>query len=55
VAQVRETIEWHINADEPPLLDYNLENDRDATLFDPMSPFRVSDHDPIIIGLDLSH
>jgi predicted extracellular nuclease len=53
--QVRETIEWHINADEPPLLDYNLENDRDAALFNPASPYRVSDHDPIIIGLDLSH
>jgi predicted extracellular nuclease len=52
--QVKETKEWHINADEPPLLDYNLENGRDATLFDPDSPYRVSDHDPIIIGLDLS-
>jgi predicted extracellular nuclease len=53
--QVRETIEWHINADEPQLLDYNLENGRDASLFDPSSPFRASDHDPIIIGLDLSN
>ena len=51
--QVRETIEWHINADEPQLLDYNLENGRDASLFDPSSPYRASDHDPIIIGLDL--
>jgi predicted extracellular nuclease len=53
--QVRETIEWHINADEPRLLDYNLENGRDAGLFDPDSPYRASDHDPIIIGLDLTH
>jgi len=53
--QVRETIEWHINADEPQLLDYNLENGRDASLFDPDSPYRSSDHDPIIIGLDLTH
>jgi predicted extracellular nuclease len=53
--QVRETIEWHINADEPQLLDYNLENGRDASLFDPNSPYRASDHDPIIIGLDLTH
>lgn len=55
VAQVRETIEWHINADEPRLLDYNLENGRDVSLFDPNSPYRASDHDPIIIGLDLTN
>lgn len=46
---------WHINADEPPVLDYNLENGRDAALFDPDSPYRSSDHDPVIVGLDLSH
>jgi predicted extracellular nuclease len=48
-------MEWHINADEPQLLDYNLEHGRDASLFDPNSPYRASDHDPIIIGLDLSN
>jgi predicted extracellular nuclease len=53
VPQVVETIEWHINADEPALLDYNLENNRDPTLFDPDSPYRASDHDPVIVGLDL--
>jgi predicted extracellular nuclease len=53
--QVRAAIEWHINADEPQLLDYNLENGRDASLFDSNSPFRSSDHDPIIIGLDLKN
>ncbi len=51
--QVVETIEWHINADEPALLDYNLEFGRDPALFDPDSPWRSSDHDPVIIGLDL--
>jgi predicted extracellular nuclease len=51
--QVQEAIEWHINADEPQLLDYNLEHGRDANLFDGSSPYRASDHDPIIIGLDL--
>lgn len=55
VGQVSEVIEWHINADEPPLLDYNLENGRDAALFDPNSPYRASDHDPLIIGLDLTN
>jgi len=52
--QVRASVEWHINADEPQLLDYNLEYGRDAGLFDPNSPYRSSDHDPIIIDLELS-
>jgi len=55
LGQVRETIEWHVNADEPQLLDYNLENGRDPGLFDPASPYRSSDHDPIIVGLDPSN
>ena len=55
VPQVVGTIEWHINADEPALLDYNLENGRDPTLFDPGSPYRASDHDPVVIGLDLTN
>jgi len=53
VTQVAAAIEWHINADEPPLLDYNLEFDRDPNLFDGTTPYRSSDHDPLIIGLDL--
>tara|TARA_R110002096_G_scaffold5508_2_gene25709 strand:- start:674 stop:2536 length:1863 start_codon:yes stop_codon:yes gene_type:complete len=51
--QVVETIEWKINSDEPALLDYNLENDRDTGLFDPDSPYRAADHDPVIVGLEL--
>lgn len=54
VPQVVETIEWHINADEPSLLDYNLEHGRNPALFDADSPYRASDHDPIIVGIDLS-
>jgi predicted extracellular nuclease len=53
--QVVETVEWHINADEPRLLDYNLENGRDPNLFDGATPFRASDHDPVVIGLDLTN
>ena len=52
--QVAAVVEWHINADEPPALDYNLEFGRDPALFDSATPWRASDHDPIIIGLDLS-
>ncbi|MCH9695446.1 MAG: ExeM/NucH family extracellular endonuclease [Gammaproteobacteria bacterium] len=55
VNQVAGVTEWHINADEPQLLDYNLENGRDATLFDANVPYRASDHDPVIIGLDLTN
>jgi hypothetical protein len=55
VPQIRETIEWHINADEPQLLDYNLEYGRDESLFDGRSPYRASDHDPVIVGLDLTN
>ena len=55
VPQVVSAIEWHINADEPPLLDYNLEHGRDPALFDGNSPYRASDHDPVVIGLDLTN
>jgi hypothetical protein len=53
VPQVAETVIWHINADEPALLDYNLQNSRDPALFDADLPYRASDHDPVIVGLDL--
>ncbi|MGI9248380.1 MAG: ExeM/NucH family extracellular endonuclease [Woeseiaceae bacterium] len=55
MTQVVDTIEWHINADEPTLLDYNLEHGRNPALFDPDSPYRASDHDPVIIGFDLTN
>ncbi|MFQ5608829.1 MAG: ExeM/NucH family extracellular endonuclease, partial [Woeseiaceae bacterium] len=54
VPQITGTTEWHINADESPAHDYNLENGRDAAIFDPATPYRASDHDPVIIGLDLT-
>jgi predicted extracellular nuclease len=53
--QVRGAAEWNINVDEPPILDYNLEYGRDPDLFDANSPFRASDHDPVVIGLDLAN
>lgn len=49
--RVRGITPWHINADEPPVLDYNTEfktDDRYAP-----TPFRSSDHDPLLIGIDL--
>jgi uncharacterized protein len=50
---------WHINADEVPAIDYVEEGpDRFRTAavadayYDP-SAFRSSDHDPVVVGLDL--
>ena len=52
--QVTATLDWHINSDEPSLHDYNLSQGRDPAIFDPDSPYRSSDHDPVIVGLDLT-
>jgi len=40
---------WHINADEPPIVDYNTE-DNPPRLYRP-DAYRSSDHDPVIVGL----
>ena len=40
-------------SDDHIVLDYNLEFGRDPALFDTDTPFRSSDHDPIIVGLTL--
>ncbi|MEO0807959.1 MAG: hypothetical protein AAFY33_16795, partial [Cyanobacteria bacterium J06643_4] len=53
ISQVTGATEWHVNADEPDALDYNLDFGRNPNLFDGTVPFRNSDHDPLIIGLDL--
>lgn len=46
---------WHINADEPAFYDYNMENKSAShLLLNIGTPFRSSDHDPILVGLDLS-
>lgn len=45
---------WHINSDEPDALDYDTSFKKDAqdAIFAP-DPYRSSDHDPVIIGLDV--
>jgi uncharacterized protein len=46
---------WHINADEPPVLDYGMRFRSDAqleSLYGP-GPFRSSDHDPVLVGITL--
>jgi hypothetical protein len=46
------TTVWHINADEPDLIDYDMSFKLPAqgALYAP-DPFRSSDHDPVIVGL----
>ncbi|QEL24950.1 ExeM/NucH family extracellular endonuclease [Bosea sp. F3-2] len=60
-AQVTGVADWHINADEADAVDYQLNfnadlttNERDPAIFNPAVIARVSDHDPIIVGLDLT-
>ncbi|WP_029146927.1 ExeM/NucH family extracellular endonuclease [Methylophilus sp. 5] len=50
-AQVTGTVHWHINADEPFVIDYNTEFKPQDLYTD--SPYRSSDHDPVIVGLQL--
>ena len=54
VDAIIDAVEWHINADEADALDYNLDFGRDPTIFDGDVPFRASDHDPVVVSLDLS-
>ncbi len=49
---------WHINADEATVYDYNLESKQPACATcapDPYAadPYRASDHDPVVVGLNL--
>ena len=63
-SQITGVAEWQINADELNVFDYNDalidagENSSNPPLNPPslyqVDPFRTSDHDPVIIGLNLS-
>ncbi len=50
-SQITGANEWHINADEPSVIDYNTEF-KPQDLYTP-GPYRASDHDPVVIGLNL--
>jgi predicted extracellular nuclease len=56
VPQVTGVAEWHINSDEPSVLDYNDDFKSAGQLASLYAPdqFRVSDHDPVVVGLDLN-
>jgi uncharacterized repeat protein (TIGR01451 family) len=54
--QVTGIAKWHINADEPRVLDYNTEfkNANQQNYFFSPDPYRSSDHDVILVGLSLN-
>lgn len=52
--RVAATRTWHANADEPAWLDYNVESKTTAQqALNVGTPYRYSDHDPIIVDLTL--
>ena len=56
LGQVTGVTVWHINADEPHVLDYNTEfktSNQINTLYN-ADAYRASDHDPVVIGLGLT-
>lgn len=55
-SQVTGAVDWHINADEPRVLDYNEEFKTPQQVISLYSPetWRASDHDPLIIELALT-
>jgi predicted extracellular nuclease len=50
--QVAGVAEWHNNADEPDAIDYNLGDTADDPYVN--NPFRASDHDPVVVSLNLA-
>lgn len=57
-ARVTGAKHWRINADEPSVIDYNLEYKQPACAtcgpdYYASNPYRSSDHDPVLIGLEL--
>jgi hypothetical protein len=50
--QVTGATEWHINADEPPVIDYDEDYNPEG-YYSP-DAYRASDHDPVIVGLRLT-
>jgi hypothetical protein len=54
--QVSDVTEWHINPDEPTVLDYNtnFKTANQINTFYAPDAYRSSDHDPVLVGLDLN-
>jgi predicted extracellular nuclease len=55
VGQVRGAADWHIDSDEPDVVDYDTSFKPPAqeALYEP-NAYRASDHDPVVVGLDLN-
>jgi predicted extracellular nuclease len=51
--QVAGVADWHINSDEPNAVDYNLNTGLSQDLYQ-ANPYRESDHDPLVISLNLA-
>ncbi|MFN8470018.1 MAG: ExeM/NucH family extracellular endonuclease [Caldilineaceae bacterium] len=53
--QIVGVAEWHINADEPSVLDYNTDFKTaglQSSLYAP-DEFRISDHDPVVVDVNI--
>ena len=55
VPQITGVGDYHINSDEPSVLDYNMDFKSAGQILSLYAPnqFRVSDHDPVLVGLCL--
>lgn len=54
-ADIVDTQSWHINADEPSIIDYTMKFKAPAEdALWAADPYRSSDHDPVIIGMKLA-
>ncbi len=51
-SQVVDAAEWHNNADEPTAIDYNIGDT--TTDYYTNNAFRASDHDPVVVSLNLT-
>jgi hypothetical protein len=54
--QISDVTEWHINPDEPTVLDYNVEfkTANQVNTFYAPDAYRSSDHDPVLVGINLN-
>jgi hypothetical protein len=53
-SQVAGAMEWHNNADEPTVIDYDIDGKPAGEDLYVNNAFRASDHDPVVISLNLT-
>ena len=55
LSQVTGAADWHINSDEPDVLDYDtsFKPAEQEALYE-VNAYRTSDHDPVVVGLNLT-